>query len=111
MSISLKSRSLALVHRNPDTDWTVSSMARKVGMSRSAFAARFCGLVGEPPNKYLTRWRMHLASNALCREKVTLAEVASRIGDSSEYAFSEAFKRFTGLSPSAFRRLLLLLAS
>ena len=53
-------------------------------MSRSAFAARFTELVGEPAMQYVTRWRMHVALNALKDERATVAELASRLGYRSE---------------------------
>ncbi len=42
-------RAIALIHREPSRDWTVSSLAGELAMSRSAFAARFNDLVGETP--------------------------------------------------------------
>ena len=47
-------RAIALVHRDPARNWTVASLAMAVGMSRSAFAARFSQLVGEPAVRYVT---------------------------------------------------------
>ncbi len=97
-------RAIMLIHRDPDHPWTVASLASKVAMSRSAFAARFTELVGEPAMHYVARWRMHLALTWLNEDRVTLAELASRLGYQSEAAFSRAFKRFNGLSPGAVRR-------
>lgn len=96
-------RALSLMHSDPAGSWTLARLARQVGMSRSAFAARFSALVGEPPSGYLTRWRMSLAAEALRGEPVTLAELAGRVGYQSEYALSKAFKRTTGQSPEQFR--------
>ena len=73
-------------------------------MSRSALAARFTELVGEPVMQYVTHWRMHLALSALREEGVTVAELASRLGYRSEAAFSRAFKRVVGVPPGAVRR-------
>jgi len=98
-------QALALVHRSPDTPWTVASLAREVAMSRSAFAARFTELVGEPVMRYLARWRMDLASAALA-EGATVGELASRLGYESEAAFSRAYKRIVGQSPAAAARQL-----
>ena len=92
------------IHRNPDHPWTVASLASEAAMSRSAFAARFTELVGEPAMHYVARWRMHLALTWLNEDRVTLAELASRLGYQSEAAFSRAFKRFNGISPGAVRR-------
>ena len=58
-------RALALIHRDPARDWTVAALADELAMSRSAFAARFTELVGEPAMQYVTRWRMQVALDAL----------------------------------------------
>ena len=73
-------------------------------MSRSAFAARFTELVGEPAMRYVTRWRMHVAVASLKEDEAPLGELANRVGYQSEAAFSRAFKRFIGTSPGAARR-------
>lgn len=95
---------LARVHREPERDWTVGSLAAEASMSRSAFAARFTELVGEPAMSYVTRWRMHAAVDALSGGDVTVAELAGRMGYRSEAAFSRAFTRVVGESPGAVRR-------
>src|SRR5262245_56212429 len=95
---------IALVHREPARSWTVESLADQVAMSRSAFAARFTDLVGEPAMRYVARWRMHVALTWLKDEDAPVSEMASRLGYESEAAFSRAFKRFLGFSPGAVRR-------
>jgi AraC-like DNA-binding protein len=97
-------RAIALIHRDPARPWTVATLAREVGMSRSAFAARFTELVGEPAMRYATRWRMHVALAWLKEDDASVGELASRLGYNSEAAFSRAFKRFMGISPGAARR-------
>ena len=97
-------RAITLIHRDPARDWTLASLAGEVAMSRSAFAARFTELVGEPAMQYLARWRMHVAVTWLKEESTGLGEMATRLGYQSEAAFSRAFKRFMGVSPGAVRR-------
>lgn len=97
-------RAIALIHRDPARAWTVASLAGEVAMSRSAFAARFTQLVGEPVMHYLARWRMHVALTWLREGGLGLGETATRLGYRSEAAFSRAFKRFLGISPGAARR-------
>ena len=97
-------RAMTLIHREPARAWTVAALATELSMSRSAFAARFTELVGEPVMRYVGRWRMHLAVSALSEEAVTLGELADRLGYRSEAAFSRAFKRIIGASPGAVRR-------
>jgi AraC-like DNA-binding protein len=95
---------LRLLHEDPALRWTVAELAAKVGLSRAAFAARFTGLVGEPPLTYLTGWRMTLAADMLRRTDVTVATVARSVGYEDAFAFSVAFKRARGVSPSIWRR-------
>jgi AraC-like DNA-binding protein len=97
-------RAIALIHRDPARDWTVAALADELAMSRSAFAARFSELVGEPAMQYVTRWRMQVAVNALREENATVAELAARLGYRSEAAFARAFKRVIGTPPGAIRR-------
>jgi AraC-like DNA-binding protein len=95
---------LGLMHREPQRDWSVSSLAREVAMSRSIFSAKFSSLVGEPPLTYLTHWRLWQASKLLSDGNVSVSETALRVGYDSEAAFSRAFKRHFGHSPLAYRR-------
>jgi AraC-like DNA-binding protein len=96
---------LRLLHAEPAAPWSVATLAGRTGVSRSTLAKRFADLVGEPPLTYLTRWRMTLAADLLTeRETATIAEVARVVGYSDAFAFSAAFKRVRGVSPSAFRR-------
>jgi AraC-like DNA-binding protein len=95
---------VARIHREPERDWTVAQLASSVAMSRSAFAARFCELVGDGPVQYLTRWRMHVATDLLRADGLTVAAVAERLGYGSEAAFGRAYKRVTGTPPGEVRR-------
>ncbi len=95
---------IARIHAEPERDWSVVSLADEVAMSRSAFAARFTELVGEPAMRYVTRWRMYFAADLLQRTDATAGSVARRVGYDSEAAFNRAFKRVMGQSPGAFRR-------
>ncbi|MET0485184.1 MAG: AraC family transcriptional regulator, partial [Candidatus Rokuibacteriota bacterium] len=97
-------RALTLIHREPARPWTVASLARELAMSRSAFAARFTDLVGEPVMQYVSRWRMQVALGALRDEGATVGELAYRLGYRSEAAFARAFKRIIGVPPGSVRR-------
>jgi AraC-like DNA-binding protein len=95
---------IALIHRDPTRNWTVASLASAVGMSRSAFAARFTQLVGQPVMRYATQSKMHAAHLLLKQGDGSLAEFAARLGYKSEAAFNRAFKRLTGVPPGQTRR-------
>lgn len=96
-------RAMASMHREPAREWTVASLASEVGMSRSAFSARFTHLVGESAMRYLTRWRMQLARTYLREKPEPLSVLAERVGYQSEAAFCRAFKRVFGVPPGSVR--------
>ena len=97
-------RALGMMHRHPEQDWTVETLARSARLSRSMFAARFSELMGVPPLRYLTKQRMHIASDWMRRERLTVAEAAARAGYESEPSFSRAFKRHMGVPPRVLRQ-------
>ena len=97
-------RAIAAIHRNPGAAWTLEGLASTAAMSRSAFAARFSEVVGEPAMRYLTRWRLQLARTELRECNDPLGVVAERFGYRSEAAFCRAFKREFGVSPGSDRR-------
>src|SRR5262245_36245624 len=97
-------QALNLIHRDPNRDWTLASLATAIGMSRSAFAVRCTDLVGAPVMHYVTRWKMHAAELSLREDRTSLSDIADRLGYSSEAAFSRAFKRVTGRSPGSIKR-------
>ena len=94
---------LKLIHKRPEHPWTLSSLAAKVGVSRAALARRFNDIVGEPPISFLTQWRLALAADLICEPEQTVGTVADRVGYSSPYALSSAFKRVRGVSPQEHR--------
>jgi AraC-like DNA-binding protein len=97
-------RTLALLHRDVTRDWNVDDVSREVGLSRSALADRFLGLLGMPLMHYLANWRMQLASQKLRNTNASLAQIADSVGYTSEAAFSRAFKKTFGTAPAAWRR-------
>jgi len=96
-------KALELIHQDPAQGWTVADLAKRAGMSRSAFAARFSELLGCAPMAYLTRWRIRLASNFLEDVRQSIGGVAAKVGYDSEAAFSRAFKRELGVAPALWR--------
>src|SRR5688572_28967518 len=97
-------RALALLHERTAEAWTIETLARDVGLSRSALAERFTHFVGEPPMQYLARWRMQAAARLLADGDAKVATVALRVGYDSEAAFSRAFKKLAGVPPADWRR-------
>jgi AraC-like DNA-binding protein len=96
-------RALALIHTDHRTHWSAAALAQSVGMSRSAFVDRFSALVGAPPIRYLTAWRLRLSRSLIRETQKSVAEVAHFAGYGSDEAFSRAFKREFGVSPAQWR--------
>lgn len=92
------------LHSRPGEPWTVESLARSVNVSRASLAQRFRAGVGRPPMEYLTRWRLTVAADLLLDPDRAVASVARQVGYENAFAFSTAFKRHSGTTPSDFRR-------
>ncbi len=98
-------RALALIHERTAERWTTEQLAREAGMSRSAFAAHFTRLMGEPPMRYLAGCRLRLACRLLRDGHDPVGRIAIEAGYESEAAFNRAFKRALGAPPATWRRL------
>lgn len=98
------SRAIASMHQAPGDAWTLESLAKRVGMSRSVFALRFRQTVGIAPMEYLTRWRMLLAAEQLKSSSGDLSTTAQSLGYQSASAFGKAFRRVMGCSPRQYTR-------
>lgn len=95
---------LTAVHQRPEHSWTVPELARIACLSRSAFAERFGSVMGRPPLSYLAEHRMRLAVWQLRHTRQPVGRIAELVGYGSETAFSQAFKRIYGCSPSRYRQ-------
>jgi AraC-like DNA-binding protein len=96
-------KTLALMHRNPAHPWTIASLAKEAGVSRSVLAERFRHYLNEPPMAYLTRWRLQLGAQMLSSTSRSVVQIASEVGYESEAAFNRAFKREFEVPPARFR--------
>ena len=96
-------KTLALMHRNPAHPWTIASLAKEAGISRSVLAERFRHYLNQPPMAYLTRWRLQLGAQMLASTSHSVAQIAAEVGYESEAAFNRAFKREFKLPPARFR--------
>jgi AraC-like DNA-binding protein len=104
----LKDRRLAAsiraIHGDLAHRWTVGTLAREAGLSRSTFAATFKAVTGDTPLDYLTGWRMYRAKVLLRGSDLSLMEIAARVGYDTDTALSRAFRRVEGIAPGEWRR-------
>jgi AraC-like DNA-binding protein len=97
-------RALAQIHRDPSRGWTLATLAKEAGVSRTILTERFTRLLGEPPFTYLARWRLHLAARLLTTTDDSVLQIGLAVGYESEAAFNRAFKREFNLPPARYRR-------
>ena len=99
---SLTERVDRFIRSRIDESLRVAQLAAHVGLSPSAFAHAYSPLAGESPHRTIVRVKIETAKKLLVNEWLTVREVARRLGYSSEFQLSRSFKRFEGVSPTAY---------
>lgn len=95
-------RVVEAIHEQPGNDWTVEALANVGAMSRSVFAERFRDALGRSPASYVTGVRMDAAKGMLSAGH-SVSTTSRSLGYASDEGFSRAFRRATGVTPSAWR--------
>lgn len=95
-------RVVEAIHEQPGRDWTVERLANVGAMSRSVFAERFRSAIGRSPVDYVTEVRVDAAKRMLSEGRA-ISEISRELGYASDEGFSRAFRRRTGMTPSAWR--------
>jgi AraC-like DNA-binding protein len=96
-------RAVQAIKNEPESDWSVSSLAHLCGYHPNYFAKLFYLEMGESPKKHVISERIKLAKQLLLQGD-RLEDIAERLGYSSLHYFSHQFKRITGLSPSQYKQ-------
>ena len=97
-------KALAAIHQRPGHAWSVEALADIAHVSRSVFSERFVLVVGVPPARYVSRWRMHLArlwlrtGGAACPKWQRCSAMNRRLRSAARSSVQR------GLPPGAFRR-------
>lgn len=97
-------KALALIHADPGAPLDLKRLTTVANMSRSAFVERFRKLTGDPPMRYLQRWRLQVARDLLLRSSETVSAIAEQVGYASEVSFRQTFRKEMGMTPSEVRR-------
>lgn len=83
---------------------SLEELARQIGFSPYHFARLFRETTGESPHQFVLRQRVEYAERLLRNVDLTLAEVAIESGFADQSHLTQTFKRYTGLTPRAFRK-------
>lgn len=93
-----------LLDQQPQHAWKLESLAKEAGMSKFHLLRQFKQVFGLPPHQYLLQKRLHWAKSRLSGSQA-LSELALEAGFADLAAFSKAFKKQFGESPSQLRQL------
>jgi AraC family transcriptional activator of mtrCDE len=96
-------RAFADMAARPLASHTVHSLSHAVGLSRSAFMARFAAAFGQSPMAVLRQLRMRHAAGLLIANTLSIDQVAHRVGYKSRSSFSRVFRRIYGSDPTEYR--------
>lgn len=91
------------IHEQPEANWTLDTLAKQAGLSRTVFAETFKTVSGWTPGQYLIWWRMQLAWTLLSKGEA-VSRVAEKVGYRSESSFSRAFSKTFAISAGKVRR-------
>lgn len=85
-------RAVVAFLERPGARWTIASLARMAGMSRSAFAATFARMTGTTPQQFLSAVRFELGARLLA-EGVPMKAVARAVGYASSSSFARSMRQ------------------
>ncbi len=82
---------------------SINDLAAQLYVSRSKLCAVFKQETGESIGAYTRRRRIERAQEMLADKRLSMAQIAQKLGFAHQAAFTQAFKQATGETPSAFR--------
>ena len=98
-------RAVGLIQQCYWDQLTLSALARQVGMSKYHLSRRFHEALGVTLREYLLKVRLERAKVLLANRHISVTEVAQSVGFGDLARFDKVFKRYTHLTPSAYRCL------
>lgn len=97
-------RAIERLRSNSDADVSLAALAADAGLSRFHFCRAFKESTGLSPHAWLRQQRLEHAMNMLRETDTSIDSVAKKLGYASQTAFTAAFKKLTGDTPSDWRR-------
>ena len=99
------SAALKYINENYIGSPSINEIASRFGLSEKYFITKFKTVMGISPRQYIVRCKMKKALELITGSDVKISEIAETLAYSDQYAFSKAFKKFYGESPSFYRIL------
>jgi AraC family transcriptional regulator len=97
-------RVIEFVEEHLAEEISLAALAELVDLSLYHFARAFTQSFGAPPHRYHMARRMDLAKSLLQMPALSVTQIGSRIGFRETSSFTRAFRKFTGLTPTEYRR-------
>jgi AraC family transcriptional regulator len=104
LPLYLRDRALEFIESHLNQSFTLDQLADALGMSMFYFCRQFKHSMGITPHQYVTRRRIERAKELLWHSKLSITEIALQVGFATPSAFSQVFRRSTGMTPKAFRQ-------
>jgi len=98
------SRACRYIDEHADSLSSLPPVCRAAGVGMAHLSRLFQRYLGETPRTYLMRRKMQVAVDLLAGDGVSVGETAEALGFATPFAFSRAFRRVTGRTPSSVRR-------
>lgn len=90
---------------NAKRNITLNDITCHLGMNKVSFCSFFKKATGKTFVSYLNDYRIRLACEYLLRDNANIADICYAIGFDNVPYFNRLFKRITGLTPSAYRKI------
>jgi AraC family transcriptional regulator len=97
-------RALDLLHAEFTRDLRISEVAGEVGVHPVHLARVFRRLCRQTPGEYVQRLRVRFASEKLALPGEGIAQIAAEAGFADQNHLTRVFKKYTQMTPGAFRR-------
>ena len=97
-------KALAYLRSNLSENISVKAMADAAGFCERRFRQIFADVTGLQPRKYIEEMRINMAEELLRNTPFSISEISDKLGYSSQFHFSGAFRKSRGISPSQFRK-------
>lgn len=91
------------IHSHLDQDLSLAELASIINISPTYFASLFKQSMGIAPHQYVIQQRVEQAKFMLSKTDLAIADIASKVGFSSQSHLTQQFKRLTGMTPKQVR--------
>ncbi len=104
LPMSLINSTVDFIREHHHQRLTVEDLADQAGLSPRQLHRKFRDVFGLSVQDFLIKTRIQAASDALLHSDLSIAEIATDFGFCDQSAFTQLFRKHTGLTPLRFRR-------